>query len=107
MVGRLAGDEFVMRLDGGVAVCNEVAPRLRRDLEVPFEVNGHSVQVGVSIGVAELNGHGSASQLLMDADLAMMEAKQRGRGRSTARGVGLRASRDQQTELERSIRDAL
>ncbi len=41
------------------------------ELREPIAVGGQDARVGASIGVAELAGHGTAEELLADADIAM------------------------------------
>jgi diguanylate cyclase (GGDEF)-like protein len=78
-VSRLGGDEFAVLLPGtsaeqGLAVARQV----RRALERPVDVEGMSVDVGVSIGLAVAPEHGSsASALMRRADVAMYDAKAR------------------------------
>jgi diguanylate cyclase (GGDEF)-like protein len=104
IVGRLAGDEFVLLVSGDPAAVEDRVSRIRAALERPFDVDGVCVHMGASVGVAAVDGHRSASQLLMDADLAMMEAKQQGRGRTVRYGAGLRASLAHRTALEQAMR---
>ncbi len=76
-VGRLGGDEFVVLAHtesrGGAA---DLERRLRRAFEAPFVINGQSLSLGVSVGVAvaELDSASSAD-LLRQADVAMYTAK--------------------------------
>jgi diguanylate cyclase (GGDEF)-like protein/PAS domain S-box-containing protein len=82
-LARMAGDEFVI-----------VVPDLRGDLEAgalaeqifdlllrPFEVFGHSVVVNASIGVSLQRPPGDGEQMILDADVAMFQAKSLGRRR--------------------------
>ena len=76
-LARLGGDEFGVVLTGvdssGPAA---VAERLCRSLDEPFELEGVSVQVGVSVGIALSPQHGvHATELLQRADVAMYDAK--------------------------------
>jgi predicted signal transduction protein with EAL and GGDEF domain len=84
-VGRQGGDEFVicLRLEGDCkARCATAAAALLASLEAPFEIEGQAIDVGASIGIAMLPEDGpDARTLLRSADLAMYEAKERGRGR--------------------------
>ena len=78
-VARLGGDEFAVVLPGcDVDDAIEVARTLRRVLEQPVGIEGVSVDVGVSIGVAAAPQHGDDASLLMRrADIAMYDAKSR------------------------------
>nr|MBP7545165.1 diguanylate cyclase [Acidovorax sp.] len=81
---RLGGDEFVVLLCDlrDLHECEQVAQRLLRAICEPMVVEGHTVQVGASMGIALYPQHGSqAEQLLRRADQAMYQAKQSGRNR--------------------------
>ena len=83
-VARQGGDEFVILLNGlpDVAECERAAGRLLQAVRQPIVVNGHTVQVGASIGIALHPQDGSdAETLLRYADQAMYQAKQGGRNR--------------------------
>ena len=83
-VARQGGDEFVILLNGlpDVAECERAAARLLQAVREPILVNGHTVQVGASIGIALHPQDGSnAETLLRYADQAMYQAKQGGRNR--------------------------
>ncbi len=76
-VARLGGDEFAVVLPGADAQdASGVAQAIRRALEASFLLEGHAVDVGVSIGVALHPSHGDDSAtLLRCADIAMYVAK--------------------------------
>ncbi len=80
---RLGGDEFVVLSRGrtpGDAVA--AADAMRRRLAEPFEIDGHAFSLTCSIGVAHLEVDGlHEDSLLRYADLALYEAKARGRNR--------------------------
>ena len=81
-VARLGGDEFVVLLDGvnSPGVVNTVADRLLSALATPYQLDGHLVRSSASIGaVISTAAHRTADQMLRDADIAMYEAKARGR----------------------------
>jgi diguanylate cyclase (GGDEF)-like protein len=75
---RLGGDEFAVLLDGR-SDAETVAERIVRALERRFEIDGHEVFVGVSVGIA--SGRQPAETLLRNADVAMYQAKRAGTGR--------------------------
>jgi diguanylate cyclase (GGDEF)-like protein len=81
-VARLGGDEFAViqtSLEHPVDV-TALAERLVRLLSAPYEVEGHQIIVGVSIGIALMPGDGDdPDMLLKNADLALYTAKARGR----------------------------
>jgi diguanylate cyclase (GGDEF)-like protein len=83
---RLGGDEFAILLeDTGDNIDAEfVVNRVLESLGAPFEVAGHPIGVGATVGVAiSRDGKEDATELLRNADLAMYEAKAAGgRGRA-------------------------
>jgi diguanylate cyclase (GGDEF)-like protein/PAS domain S-box-containing protein len=94
-VGRLGGDEFAIVLPGN-AEAGAVADKVLRALESPFSVEGHSVAMGASIGVAVFPDHGDdAPALLRRADVAMYNAKR------TRGGFTLYSPEHDQHSLER------
>jgi diguanylate cyclase (GGDEF)-like protein/PAS domain S-box-containing protein len=83
-VARLGGDEFVVLLEDidGEREATLVADRMRKELEVPFEVGRRGLRVTASIGVAVGPTSGSGPrELLRHADLAMYLAKENGKNR--------------------------
>ncbi len=84
LVGRLGGDEFCVICAGLVnhSDAEEIAERILHLVKEPFEIDGHTVIVGVSIGIAWADEPGAnAMELLARADKAMYSAKSKGRNR--------------------------
>ncbi|MEO5656241.1 MAG: EAL domain-containing protein [Nitrospiria bacterium] len=82
-VGRLGGDEFAVLLQGTGAADHAmgVADKLLKTLEAPFVVDGLTLEVGASIGIALWPRHADdVNQLMQRADVAMYTAKQTGVG---------------------------
>ncbi|SOD94562.1 diguanylate cyclase (GGDEF) domain-containing protein [Blastococcus haudaquaticus] len=78
-VARLGGDEFAVLLPlvDGVAEAEQVAERLREALHRPFDVDGVSLDVEASVGMAISPWHGTDSEaLLRNSDIAMYVAKE-------------------------------
>jgi diguanylate cyclase (GGDEF)-like protein/PAS domain S-box-containing protein len=84
MVCRLGGDEFAvvqLRPEADVSAASALASRLIEIVAAPYEVRGHQIVVGASIGISSSPGDGDdADQLLKNADLALYLAKAEGRG---------------------------
>ena len=82
-VARFGGDEFVMVCHDVAAVDDvlNVAARVTEALGSPIPLNGESMFLSVSIGIAVSDGAATAAELLRDADSAMYRAKDRGRAR--------------------------
>ena len=77
-IARLGGDEFAVVLKPAPdrAAVDSIAERLQRSLDEPFQYNGMSLDVGVSIGVSFFpDDSGDATELLQKADVAMYAAK--------------------------------
>jgi diguanylate cyclase (GGDEF)-like protein len=82
-VGRLGGDEFavlqVVKTDAR-AEAAALADRLIEAIGTPYEIEGHPVVIGISIGIAVAPEDGTESSLLLKhADLALYRAKSDGR----------------------------
>ena len=84
---RLGGDEFVLLLPATPLVgAIETARALVDFIIAPISIDGKSVTVGASIGIAVFPNHGrEAEVVLAAADSAMYEAKHSGGGYRTFR----------------------
>jgi diguanylate cyclase (GGDEF)-like protein/PAS domain S-box-containing protein len=113
---RLGGDEFVVCCTGspdtsgdargsvsGYAV--QIAERVLRTLNEPYDVHGHEMLVGASIGIASASGEDpiSAEQLLSNADVAAYRAKRMGRGRTEIFDDELRRQLARTRRIGRSV----
>lgn len=79
-ISRVGGDEFCAIIEGtGRVVAENIAMKLANAIEPAFQVNGHTLQVGTSIGIAVFPEDGMTPELLIQhADIAMYEAKYKG-----------------------------
>ena len=77
IVVRLGGDEFAVLLTGAdVEFAMSIAERITSEIEPPFDVEGSSLHVGASIGIALAPHHATdAIELMRCADVAMYRAK--------------------------------
>jgi len=76
-VARLGGDEFaILLVTGGPERPKTAAQRILQAMEAPIVIDGQSMDVGASIGIAYFPEHGEdASALMRAADVAMYVAK--------------------------------
>jgi EAL domain-containing protein (putative c-di-GMP-specific phosphodiesterase class I) len=81
-VARLGGDEFAVLLPAiNAAGAGAVARRVAALMSVPFPVDGHSLDMDASIGIALHPDHAQDdATLLQRADVAMYLAKRKGTG---------------------------
>jgi diguanylate cyclase (GGDEF)-like protein len=103
---RLGGDEFVVCCDmESVAHSVLLAERLLATLSDPYDVHGHEVLVGASIGIATAEGEDpvSVDQLLSNADVAAYRAKRHGRGRVEMFDDALRRTLAQGRRIARTV----
>jgi diguanylate cyclase len=77
VVARLGGDEFAVLLTTGDAErADAAATKILKALEEPLAVDGQSMDIGASIGIARYPEHGDdAAALIRAADVAMYAAK--------------------------------
>jgi diguanylate cyclase (GGDEF)-like protein len=107
-IARLGGDEFVI-LQSGVdepREAEQLAQRLVDLIGRTYVLNGHTVNIGVSVGVA-LAKTAQARDLIRNADLALYEAKRAGRGRYRFFEEGMETCLHERRELEIDLRRAL
>ena len=110
LIARLGGDEFVIvrspLSDPGQA--SEAAERVVEELGRPYEVNGHVVVIGASVGIAVAPADGAdADTLLKNADMALYRAKAEGRGRYRFFELGMDVRLRERRALELDLRHAL
>ena len=82
-IGRLGGDEFEAVMPGPVNETDlaELAGRLIHQVSMPYMIEGHTISIGASVGIALGAPHGGCGDaLIRDADLALYSAKAAGRG---------------------------
>lgn len=110
VAARLGGDEFALIVSsaGDADEIVERADALSDAMARPFRIDDRSIASGASIGVAIAPRDGADSEaLLRAADLALYEAKARGRGRSIEYQPALLVERAERRALEVDLRQAL
>jgi len=110
-VCRLGGDEFAIVQFGNEVQASEasaLARRLIEAIEAPYDIMGHQLTVGLSIGIslAPADGDGP-DQMLKSADLALYRAKSEGRGTYRFFEVGMDARAQARRLLEIDLRAAV
>ncbi len=110
VVARLGGDEFALLLGRvqSVDAAMVLARRVVDDLSQPIEVEGRTIQMGASVGVALSPDHAeNADELLRAADMALYEAKSAGRGVATLYQADMKRVLLDQRALELELHSAL
>lgn len=75
-VARLGGDEFAVVAQLSESDAGALARRFIEDLSQPYDLNGHRIAIGISIGIALAPKDGvGADALFKNADLALYRAK--------------------------------
>ena len=91
IIGRPGGDEFVALVpDVDDVIADELAVRLTRSLEVPYQIGHETLQCAASIGLALYPKNATTlTGLLRESDQAMYRAKARCRGVAKLGGCDL------------------
>jgi diguanylate cyclase (GGDEF)-like protein len=110
VVGRLNSDEFAI-LQSGVESPEDVvllAKRLLHAIGEPFLLEGHSLVVSASMGIAVAPSDGDESEkLFMSADMALSKAKTDSRGSYSFFEPGMDARAQTRRKIEFELRQAI
>ena len=104
-VARLGGDEFAILLEDVRPVeVDSACDRILSALSAGAHVAGHQLSLSASIGVAFGESNDTSESLLRNADLAMYEAKARGKNQYVTYEGAIGKTRLQRLELVESLR---
>ncbi len=109
-VARLGGDEFGILLDriGDASDAKQVAQRIQQALAAAIEVDGHELFVSASAGIAlRSERYQRPEQVLRDADIAMYQAKVKGKGCFEIFDAEMHGSVVDRLQLEADLRRAI
>ncbi|MCP3371019.1 bifunctional diguanylate cyclase/phosphodiesterase [Bradyrhizobium cajani] len=109
---RIGGDEFAVIVAPGQVSMQDgaatLAARLVHAIAEPYQIDGHPVVIGCSIGIAVAPEHGTrVDEILRNADLALYKSKNAGRNCFHIYSAELKAEADQRNVLEIELREAI
>jgi diguanylate cyclase (GGDEF)-like protein/PAS domain S-box-containing protein len=110
LAARLGGDEFVIVQThlAEAAAAEVLADKIVVELSLPYQIEGHEVYSGTSMGVALFPGDAQdPGQLLKLADLALYEAKNQGRLNYQMYRGALGTAAQEAKRFERELQHAL
>ena len=108
-LARYGGDEFAVLWTAGKHQSGRaLGERVARAFEAPLEFAGQVYNVSASVGIAIAPEHGSTeSELLRHADIALYEAKKRGRKRSVLFSWEMEQEVFERREMELDLQRAM
>jgi len=109
-LARIGGDEFTVLCPGLASEPQAVgvAERLGESLAAPLFLDGHETYVTASIGIAYAGPRGCVpDELLRDADAAMYQAKERGRGQIQVFTTALHIRAESRLQTAAALRRAV
>ncbi|WP_405124564.1 EAL domain-containing protein [Pseudomonas alloputida] len=110
LVARLGGDEFIVVLShpGQRGDMDRFCARVVESLQQPILAEGHSVQVGVSLGLAlSAEYPGTPSDLIRYADIALYSAKSAGKHTWRYFSAQMNEALLEKRVLERELREGI
>jgi len=110
LVARLGGDEFAVILPIIDDISEAIAPaeRIVHEIAAPFPIEGHSLSVGATIGIAFApEDADDAETLVQHADLALYKAKHSVRGAWCRFEPGMDVAVQTRRKLEADLRRAV
>jgi diguanylate cyclase (GGDEF)-like protein len=110
IIARLGGDEFAVIQVGTEQPLGSttLASRLIKELCEPFDLQGHQVVIGTSVGIAIAPNDGmEADRLMKNADMALYRSKEDGRGVYRFFESDMDAKMQRRRELELDLRRAV
>lgn len=110
LVARFGGDEFML-LQSDVddpAAAGALAEKIRAVIAAPVQINGNSLRVTASIGIATFSPEiGDAEALIEQADVALYRAKEEGRDRYRFHSDEMNADVRERMVLVEELREGL
>lgn len=110
VLSRAGGDEFLILLhntyrnDEVIQACEKILQRL----ELPIAMDSYNLHISASIGIACFPQHGYSSEaLIKNADIAMYEAKEQGKGRFVFYDNSLKEDIDENMALSNDLYAAI
>ena len=111
LVSRVGGDEFAILSNPGESVeaATDIGRLLIRYFSQPFDIDGRTIFIGTSIGIATVEPDEAPEEILRRADIAMYRAKEQGRNRIVVYDAAFDAEREERiaiaADLGRALRD--
>ena len=108
-IARVGGDEFVILVSDieEIQQAIYVAERIMRIFDEAFDLDGHEVQIGCSVGIVmSTEAHKTPEDYFKNADIAMYRAKMMGKGRFEVYDPVMHKNVLQRLGLENSLRAA-
>jgi len=109
-VTRFGGDEFVVLLEEitELETVTKLADLLQMQMQLPFHLHNYELFISASVGITlNTEEYQHPQELLRDADLAMYQAKHKGRGRYALFTKSDRTLAMNRLNLEQDLRHAL
>jgi diguanylate cyclase (GGDEF)-like protein len=107
-VARLGGDEFaVLRHCTALSDADHLSALISSVFVEPFVANGHQVEANASIGIAIAGFDRAIDDLVREADIALYEAKARGRGCTVRFAPAMATKIEQRRNLEIDLKNAI
>lgn len=115
LLARIGGDEFLVLLENlgsspgeAHARATSMASRTLAQLSKPFELEGGTYAGQASIGIALVSDdRATADDVLQQAELAMLEAKKRGKGQAVLFDRSLRDALNARVQFEQALKAAI
>ena len=110
MLSRISGDEFLLLLHPiqGAQEVREFIEAMLRRLSAPFFIDGSEIFASTSIGVSLFPDHGASYKVLrQNADLAMYQVKNDGKGAVVFFDSGMEHEAMARMKVEQSLRLAI
>jgi diguanylate cyclase (GGDEF)-like protein len=110
LLARLGGDEFVVVVEGSADIPTRraIAEKIRQVAVQPIQVGGEEISRGVSVGVATgTPGSITVSELMGQADQAMLQSKARGGNDISVFTAEMRRLNELRTDIELHLGTAI